>query len=494
MVKILKNFSYLKKIKEKYKNKKIGLCHGVFDLLHYGHLQHFDFAKNNCDVLVISLTNDRFVNKGPRQPYNNIEIRSKSIALLKFAEYIFINDEPTSINIIKNLKPNYYFKGQDYLKKDITGNLQKEIKAIKKVNGKIIFSKTPLMSSTKIFNNIFGDFNENDLKEIKLIKKNYNFDFITNNLENLKNHTVTIIGETIIDSYVQCQISGLTSKDPCLSVIKKNTNKIPGGTLAIVKILSLFCKKVYFISYGNNKQLVEFLKNYENVKLINISKQKKIQEKVRYININRNEKLLQTTNFKYEEINNNKNLTKNIIKFSRLSQNLIICDYGIGLFNDKIIEIINNLKIKKFINVQSNSINYGFNLFTKYKNAYYMSLDDKEWKLGFGKKENILLSDIKKLKLFKNISHTLGKDGSIFYNVNKQKFFSRTLIKKTVDTTGSGDAFFAMSTMLLILKLDPKLILFLSNLYAGIHAQYFGNQTITNKVNFLKKIKSIINI
>ena len=494
MVKILKKFSDLKKIKKKHKDKKIGLCHGVFDLLHLGHLQHFDFAKKNCDILIISLTNDKFVNKGPDQPYNNIEVRSKSIALLKFAEYIFINDKPTSINVIKNLEPNYYFKGKDYLKKDITGNLQKEIKAVKNVNGKIIFSKTSLMSSTKIFNNIFGDFNEKDLKEIKLINNNYNFDFIVNNFENLKNRTVTVIGETIIDSYIQCQVSGLTSKDPCLSVIKKNTNKIPGGTLAVAKILSLFCKKVHFISYGINKNLVDFLKNYKNIKLVNISKQNKIQEKIRYININRNEKLLQVTNFKYEEIKKNKELIKNIIKFSNLSQNLIICDYGVGLFTDQIVKVINNLKLKKFINVQSNSINYGFNLFTKYKNAYYICLDDNEWKLGFRKKENILLSDIKKLKFFKNISHTLGKDGSNFYNIKKQKFYSHALIKKTVDTTGSGDAFFAMSSMLLILKLDPKLILFLSNLYAGIHAQYFGNEIIINKVNFLKKIKSITNI
>ena len=49
----------------KLKNKKIALCHEIFDLLHMGHVQHFREAKQHCDVLVITLTADKFVLKGP---------------------------------------------------------------------------------------------------------------------------------------------------------------------------------------------------------------------------------------------------------------------------------------------------------------------------------------------------------------------------------------------------------------------------------------------
>ena len=54
--------------KLKTQGKKIVLCHGVFDLLHPGHIRHLDAAKHNGDVLIVSVTPDQFVNRGPGRP------------------------------------------------------------------------------------------------------------------------------------------------------------------------------------------------------------------------------------------------------------------------------------------------------------------------------------------------------------------------------------------------------------------------------------------
>ena len=59
----------LKKIETlKKKNKKIVLCHGVFDLVHLGHLKHFKKAKSFGDFLIVSITKDEFIKKGPGRP------------------------------------------------------------------------------------------------------------------------------------------------------------------------------------------------------------------------------------------------------------------------------------------------------------------------------------------------------------------------------------------------------------------------------------------
>ena len=49
--------------------KKVVLCHGVFDLLHYGHIEHLEEAKKQGDILVVSVTAAKYVNKGPGRPY-----------------------------------------------------------------------------------------------------------------------------------------------------------------------------------------------------------------------------------------------------------------------------------------------------------------------------------------------------------------------------------------------------------------------------------------
>ena len=60
----------VEEIKElKKQGKKIVLCHGVFDLVHPGHIIHFQEAKKLGDVLVVSITAAEYVRKGPGRPY-----------------------------------------------------------------------------------------------------------------------------------------------------------------------------------------------------------------------------------------------------------------------------------------------------------------------------------------------------------------------------------------------------------------------------------------
>ena len=68
MKKIILDKNNLYCLNQLRKKKKIVLCHGVFDVLHYGHVAHLNTAKNFGDILVVSITDDVFVNKGPDRP------------------------------------------------------------------------------------------------------------------------------------------------------------------------------------------------------------------------------------------------------------------------------------------------------------------------------------------------------------------------------------------------------------------------------------------
>jgi rfaE bifunctional protein nucleotidyltransferase chain/domain len=489
---ILKKINQLKNLRIQNKKKLIGLCHGVFDILHKGHIDHLNEASKKCDLLVVTITDDNFVKKGPHQPYNSSFKRAEVLNALKCVNYVYVNKDLTSIKLINVLKPNFYFKGQDYINDDLTGNIKKEIAAVKKNSGKIIFTKTKIMSSTKILNNNLIAWTSNQKKILLQIKK-INFNYIVDQIEKLKNIKLNIVGEPILDNYVYAKIVGLASKDPALSGVVVNKDLIPGGVLPVAQIASLFVNKVSLFTYGNNKYLKKVLNN--NIDLINLSSNQEIQKKTRYINNYRHQKIFQLTNFEknFFFISDQKKIEGKLKK--AFIHNTIICDFGAGLFEKNIINLINNSKNSKYLNVQSNSINFGFNLFTKYKkqnSLKYISLDEKEWKLGI--KDSKV--DYSNLKFFLSpktaISITLGKGGSIYYNKGK-KFYSPVFIDKVIDTTGCGDAYFIITSLLKIVKTDPSLIPFLGNVYAGMHALNLANKNVPKKIEYLKYLKSLLN-
>ena len=90
------------------------MCHGVFDLIHIGHIKHFRSAKKFGDILVVSLTPDKHVNKGPGRPIFSEKLRTEFLQNISIIDHIVLNNLPTAVNVINNLKPDVYCKGPDY--------------------------------------------------------------------------------------------------------------------------------------------------------------------------------------------------------------------------------------------------------------------------------------------------------------------------------------------------------------------------------------------
>ena len=116
--------------KDKAKGKKVVLCHGTFDLLHVGHIKYFNEAKTFGNKLIVTVTSDKYVNKGPNRPVFSEKYRMEAIAALEAVDFVALSDNPTAIQVIKHLKPNFYCKGPDYknYKNDTTGAIVDEIR------------------------------------------------------------------------------------------------------------------------------------------------------------------------------------------------------------------------------------------------------------------------------------------------------------------------------------------------------------------------------
>ncbi len=134
------------------KGETIGLCHGCFDILHFGHLRHFEAASAKCDFLVVSVTADQFVKKGPNRPIFAGELRAELVSGLACVGAAFVSEYPTAIETLNFVRPNFFFKGQDYLSEDkiFNRNFLIERDHARKIGVEVIHTQEDNFSSSEI--------------------------------------------------------------------------------------------------------------------------------------------------------------------------------------------------------------------------------------------------------------------------------------------------------------------------------------------------------
>ncbi len=494
----------LSKITKKLKREKkiVALLHGVFDILHVGHIRYFEDIKKYSDKLIISLTDDEFVNKGPGRPFFKIKERIKMLSKIDLVDFITISKSETAEKVIKIIKPNIYAKGNDYKNKknDITKNIYKEIKAIKSVGGKFITSNTPMHSSTNIINKE-TDFLSDDLK-------NYIKDIDRENLKSKfglffkskLNKKILILGEPIIDVYNYVLIQGKSSKNNILSSKHLSTSTFGGGTILVANILKDFLNKIDFVTFENSynkKYINQFLKNKKiNIKKISNKNCKYIIKK-RFIDKYSNNRLYQINfNDEHSIINDaGSKINDYIIKNHKKYDHIVVFDFGHNLINTKVVKTLSKLNKKTYINCQSNSSNFGFNLVNKYSKANSISMDEQEFRLSVQDKNKSIKELIKINKnfisKFKNFIITMGRYGC-YHVSNKSILFSPTVYSTFKDTTGSGDVFFSIYIALKISnKFTDKEICLICHIAAGLHANNIGNEKIFD-LNLLYKAIDLV--
>lgn len=141
----------------KAEGKKVVHCHGCFDLMHPGHIKYFQAAKKMGDVLVVTVTPDVYVDKGPGRPVFNEALRAESIAALECVDYVSINKWPTAEETLKLLRPDIYVKGQEFEKlQDKTGKIQKESEVVREIGAKLKFTHEVVFSSTQLLKQYFN--------------------------------------------------------------------------------------------------------------------------------------------------------------------------------------------------------------------------------------------------------------------------------------------------------------------------------------------------
>ena len=472
----------------------IVLCHGVFDIIHEGHINHFKFAKKFANTLIVSVTNDRFVNKGPGKPNFNIYSRINMLINLKIVDYVIISNSVSAIPVINAVKPNLYCKDIEYKKKtDYNQNINNEIKAVKKNKGKTIFSKEKKYSSSKILIENPSLMN-NDYKEFFVRLNRDNTKNIINKIENNKLSGL-IIGEIIYDRYIFTEGLGKSGKDSILTHKRISEKTYKGGSLSIALNFSNFLKKCTLLTEAKNKKIL-LKKNKDKFYIDYIKKNdsKKIV-KTKFIDIATNNKILGIYDFndRILNINEKRKFLKKINYNKTKCDFIIIADYDHGLLTDDIAREIIKTKKPVIVTSQLNAANLSFHNIKKFDGADLLIINSNELK-NFFRRKTLEQSTEKLGKLFlketkfKNLIVTVGNKGSIFIN-RKSIVKCPAFVNNSKDKIGSGDFFLVLASLGFVLNFKPEEILFLGSLAAKENLKDFGNKNLISKNRIYKQIQ-----
>jgi rfaE bifunctional protein nucleotidyltransferase chain/domain len=125
------------------------LAHGCFDILHFGHFEHFWQARALGDRLIVSITSAKWVRiaKGEGHPAHTDAERLMMICNLRMVHQAYICDEPTAVRAIRYFRPSIFVKGTDYAARDIN---PVERAACDEVGARVVFTTTKKRSVSEM--------------------------------------------------------------------------------------------------------------------------------------------------------------------------------------------------------------------------------------------------------------------------------------------------------------------------------------------------------
>lgn len=483
--------------------RKIVHCHGVFDLIHPGHIRHFEAAKKEGDVLIVTVTQDEYVNKGPGRPVFNQRLRAESVAALQVVDYVAINRWPSAVEAITLLKPHVYVKGSDYSapESDVTGMIAHEEEAVKAVGGRIHFTNEITFSSTELLNTHFDVYPDDAQAFLKDFRQRYSDDAVIKQLEKLRKLKVLVIGDTIIDEYHYCQAMGKSPKELLVTTKYLREEVFAGGALACANHVAGFCEDVHLVTcLGSQQSREEFIRGHLKP---NITPQFFYRDdastivKRRYVDPVFLAKMFEVCFMDESDVP--RLIEQEVCRYLKRvigDYDLVIAaDYGHGLLKP---DIVNHLCAgSRFlaVNTQTNSANTGYNLITKYPRADFTCIDEPEIRLACHDRVNDLRELIRGIacKLGSRRSAvTRGPRGSVTYAVEEGFCEVPVFSSKIVDRTGAGDAYFSIAAPCVAAGLPMDVVGFVGNAVGALAVRIVCNRSAVEPVPLYKFITALL--
>ena len=484
--------------------RSVVLAHGVFDLVHLGHVRHLEAAAREGDILIVTCTADEHVNKGPDRPVFHDQIRAEMLAAMECIDWAGISFFPTAEQVIEIIKPDAYVKGQDYADsdEDVTGGIDLERQTVEAHGGKVVFTEDITFSSSSLINEHFARFDP-EVQSYLDEKRNENLlDLALAAVDKIADLKVLVVGDAIIDEYQYTVPMGKSAKENIIASRFDGREVFAGGVVAAANHLSSFCKQVEVLTCLGRRDSYESLIREslnENVSASFVYRRGvPTTRKCRFVDPGHMRKLFEVYHFDDTPLSGHSEseFCKLIEEQAPKYDLVIVTDFGHGLMTRKAIDKVTSKAKFLAVNAQSNSANHGFNLITKYKEADYISIDAPEARLATGDQFSdlgvLIEDDLRRHIDCRNFAVTHGENGSVVYEPGKGVSRVPAFTRQVVDTVGAGDAFLAITAPIIASGVPMEIAGFIGNAVGALKVGIVGHRQSVGKVPLVKFLTALL--
>lgn len=465
--------------------KKV-LVTGIFNVFHPGHIRLLKFAKGCGDKLIVGVLSDRLAGKGSFIP---LKYRIENLKNNSIIDEVYIVDKSIKV-FIKKVKPNVIVKGKEH---ETKYNVEEE--ELKKYGGKLIFSSGDVtFSSSDLIRREAQDLKSSliEIPKFYLKKRKIDCKKLSQDLQKITSLNVCVIGDLIIDKYLECEPLGMSREDSSIVIKPMESNLYLGGAGIVSAHCSSLGANTFFVSVAgkdkNEKFASQKLKEYGVYSKIFIDESRPTTMKERYMISNKT--VFRVSHLQQRSISLNiQNLIikylKSIIKKLDL---IIFSDFNYGSLPDelikKIIKIAKDNKIFVSADCQSSS---QIGDITKYQNVDLITPTENEARVSLKNYQDgivVVAEQLRKKSHAKNIILTLGENGVFIHKGTSNSYEDdeiAALNKNPISTSGAGDCLLAITSLALACNFSIWTSAFLGSIASALQVSIVGNLPIKLK-------------
>ena len=482
---------------------KVIMCHGVFDVVHPGHLRHLIHAKSKADILIASVTADKHINKGIYRPHVPQELRAVNLAAYEIIDYVFIDENETPLNNLEKLKPDLFAKGYEYTPtQEHNQKTIEEVNTINNYGGEVIFTPGDIVySSSSLI-----ELSPPELKIEKLIMlmsmHSIKFSDLYETIKKLKEFSVHVVGDTIIDSITKCEVIGGQIKTPTISVKFDSQKDFLGGAGIVAEHINAAGAQVKFTPVVGDDSLGKF--TIDRIEDLNFQSQIIVDYNRPTTHKNAivvdNYRLLKIDNLDNASISNE--ILEKLINSVKKSNTdaIIFSDFRHGIFNKRTINPLISAIPKSIFKVADSQVASRWGNILDFKGFNLVTPNEREARFALADQDSGIRplaidlyeackTDLLILKLgSRGILTCLNGDHASLDSFLVMDSFA----DQVIDPVGAGDALIAYSTLAMLASNNAVIASILGNLAAGCECEFDGNIPITPDL-IEKKLRKIQN-